>query len=100
MQMTDMCQLFPNFKYVLSTRHPLNLLKSSSRMISPFFDSLYYRLGFHWRDKAASNFALSYDPKHTNKIANSYSRWRNSERKEVVGVMLYTSALLAFSDNR
>ncbi len=99
-QVGDIHKLFPCFKFVFNTRHPLASLNSASQMIAPFTKRLYYRLGIYWRELAKEDFALSYDPKRKNSMANSYSRCMPNVRAEILGIMSYSLSLLGFFDHK
>ncbi len=103
-QLEDIQELFPEFKYFFNTRHPLPTLKSSLRGLKLFTEFLFVRLGMLMFMSETKNVKVTYreDLPH-NKIFNDLILSHPTKKeKDVETIVLgnYTQAILSCLINK
>ncbi len=100
-QFKDIAELFPQFKFIFNTRHPVPSLKSH---IQAFVDvqteDLYYRLGIHWRDVMAMGLFFPRTPKYQTLLAQYSSWWPPHDPLEAGGLLYYAPSLACYFENK
>ncbi len=97
-QIRDFSALFPKFVYIFNTRHPVPSLKSLKKVIGPVKRDLYTLLSVRWREEANMDFAISY--KRRNPMIEGYSRWFQNIDHDVWGIIMYSTTVLSFFENK
>ncbi len=98
-QFVDFGQLFPQFKFFFNTRHPVPSLKSLKTVVSTMKADLYILLGIRWRELVKMKFCVSYDSKY-NHMAEGYNRWIPNIPTEALGIIVYSTSILAYFENK
>ncbi len=94
----DIAKMFPEIKLIFNTRHPLPSLKSMKQLIDTTLDSLYYKLGYQWREFVPMANHMSYDGKY-DYMAKKYNWWRQNVSNEELGILVYAWSLTAYFEN-
>ncbi len=100
-QFQDLGELFPQFKFIFNTRHPVPTLKSDIQaFVEGQTKNLYYKLGILWRQIMVMGLFFPRTLKYKPLLAQYSYWWPPKEELEVGGLLYYASALACYLENR